>query len=111
MIKTATADLSKPKRATRIRIQPAMLKDKTLPYPYFIEIKTGLIGRQDFWKGKPYRLQGFQPRFVTGVVKGTIGYEEWLENPRQAIGMYPIFEDSKGDFTTFGIKIAEVDVL
>ena len=98
-----------PKYEKRIPLQPKERPDMTLPYPYFIDEKGG-VGRQDFWKGKPLRLQGFNPRNVSGVVKGTIGLEDFLKNPKRAIGMFPIFEHKGGAFFTYGDPIQTITV-
>lgn len=81
-----------------------------LPYPFFIE-ENGNVGRQDFWRGKPLRLQGFNPTRVSGVVEGTIGLEDFFKDPQRAVGMYPIMEHEGGDFFTYGDPIESVEKL
>ena len=71
------------------RIQQKELGDKTLPYPYFIGV-SGLVGRQDFWKGKPHKLLGFHDKPDTGDIN--LPFEEFKLNIKKAIGMYPVFE-------------------
>ncbi|HWT40480.1 MAG TPA: hypothetical protein VN081_04430 [Dongiaceae bacterium] len=39
--------------------------DGVLPYPYYVD-EAGLVGRQDFWQGNPYRLIGFNDKPVSG---------------------------------------------
>lgn len=45
--------------STKIKIQTKELRNKRLPYPYFITLPHGDVGRQDFWRGTPYKLLGF----------------------------------------------------
>ena len=89
------------------KLQPAERDDGTLPYPYFID-EQGLVGRQDFWNGKPYKLIGFQPKPKTGVMKGTIDIKIFFEDPQKAVGMYPIFADTEDTYYTYRDKIESV---
>lgn len=83
----------------RVVVQPRELDNGTLPYPFFID-ETGLVGRQDFWKGKPYKLMGFNGSSANKTVEPACGLEEFLKNPNLAIGKYPIFEYKNGDWHT-----------
>lgn len=87
-----------------IRIQPKEQRGGLLPYPYFINRKNGLVGRQDFWKGKPYKLIGFSRKPVTGIVD--LDFEEFAKKPNSAIAMYPVFEHKNGNMTTMMIPIS-----
>jgi len=42
--------------------------------------------------------------------KGTIGLEDFLKNPKRAIGMFPIFEHKGGAFFTYGDPIQTITV-
>jgi len=90
----------------RIKVQPEELKDKTLPYPYFIE-KDGLVGRQDFWKGKPYRLLGFSKKPVAGDIE--LIFAEFWKSPKKATGMYAVFTSKRGQWTTSTIIIDRIE--
>ena len=79
-----------------IRIQPKERKDMTLPYPYFIDMKNGNVGRQDFWKGEPYKLIGFNPKPTNLYDPKGIGFFKFIKNPELSIGMYPIFANEDG---------------
>ncbi len=92
----------------RIKIQPAEMLDRTLPYPYFID-KDGLIGRQDFWKGKPYKLLGFSKMPKTGSMK--LSFKDFWKEPKKAIGMYPVFTDKDDDWTTSFNEIESVKLI
>lgn len=71
--------------------------DSTLPYPYFID-KKGLVGRQDFWKGKPYKLLGFS--FLPEAGDINIFLEDAIKNPNLVIGRYPVFADKDDNWFT-----------
>lgn len=91
----------------KIKIQPQELGNGTLPYPYWID-DDNAVGRQDFWKGKPYRLIGFCKKLEAGAIDLYI--RKWRENPEKAIGMYPIFADKKDNWDTYDQIIASVQV-
>lgn len=95
---------------TIICIQPKERKDLTLPYPYFIDMR-GKVGRQDFWKGKPLRIIGFNPKPKSGYMPKSITSLEFLLKPKLAIGMYPIFEHKDGQWFTYKDPIASVKVI
>lgn len=90
-----------------IAIQPKQREDGVLPYPYFIDEK-GKIGRQDFWKGEPYMLIGFNPKPKTGDMPGTIDIKIFLKDPKKCIGMYPIFAHKNGEWYTYQDQIESV---
>lgn len=74
-----------------ITLQPEERSNGVLPYPYFID-EQGFVGRQDFWKGEPYRLIAFNSECVQGVGKRMVRFDEFLADPQLAVGMYPVFE-------------------
>jgi hypothetical protein len=79
-----------------------------LPYPYFINQK-GMVGRQDFWKGKPFKLIGFSPIKTQKFHKNQIDLKTFFKNPQKALGFYPIFEHKDGEWYTYQDKISQVD--
>lgn len=88
-----------------ISIQPKEQEDGTLPYPYHINDK-GLVGRQDFWNGNPYSLKGFSKKLTTGKMELLV--DDFLKDPEQAVGMYPVFADKEDNWYTHGVAIASV---
>lgn len=99
----------------KIKIQPEGDRAE-LPYPFFID-SLGLVGRQDFWKGKPYRLIGFNGKPKTGHDKKTIDFVMFWNNPEKCIGLYPIFEhcseqNGNGDseWFTYTQPIKSIDI-
>ena len=85
-----------------IQIQPHDVYGGHLPYPYFIDEK-GLVGRQDFWKGKPFRLIGFNGQPTTGDID--VSFNDFWQNPKIAVGMYPVFTDKKKNWFTHQLAI------
>lgn len=75
-----------------ITIQPREMENKTLPYPYHID-KNGLVGRQDFWKGRPFKLIGFAKS--NKINKINLIFEDWFKNPNKCIGMFAVLEYKK----------------
>ena len=72
-----------------ITIQPKKMEDGTLPYPYHIS-EDGLIQRQDFWKGRPFRLIGFAK--YSQINQVDLIFEDWIKKPKSCIGMYAVLE-------------------
>lgn len=100
---TATSTKSKV-----IRIQPAERSDMKLPYPFFIE-SDGSVQRQDFWKGKPLKLIGFDINPSDHGMSGkSIDLSDFIVDPQRAVGMYPIFEHADGNWFTYDDAISSV---
>ncbi|WP_248582563.1 hypothetical protein [Nocardioides sp. InS609-2] len=67
---------------------------KPLPYPYHVEA-DGSIARQDYWRGQPARLAGFQRQ--ADVQHVDVLAETWLADPDlDVVGMFPVFIDEDG---------------
>lgn len=89
-------------------IQPSALADLTVPYPYYIT-ENGDVDRQDFWKGDPSALVGFQNDI--NVQQVDLLREDWWNNPHDAIGRHPVFVDDKGHLWAHKQAISEVRIL
>lgn len=77
-----------------------------VPYPYHIE-PDGAVQRQDFWRGDPKVLLGFQRDRNRQVV--AITTREWFEGPAAAVvGMYPVFADSEGGMFSMKLPVKSV---
>lgn len=80
-----------------VSIQPAQGTDanaehdprKPLPYPYHVG-PGGAIERQDFWRGSPSKLLGFQRGVQCSLV---VSFEEFWADPDKAVGLCPVFID------------------
>lgn len=67
---------------------------KPVPYPYHIDAEGNVL-RQDFWRGDPSRLIGFQEDRDVQQVDVLAG--DWFKGePEDVIGMYPVFVTSDG---------------
>lgn len=95
-----------------ITIQPAQRKDGTLPYPFFLDEK-GYVGRQDFWKGSPHMLIGFNSKPINGYDPKSIDVQAFMKDPQKAVGLYPIFAHKEGkgmEWYTYKDPIESVSV-
>jgi len=79
-----------------------------LPYPYHVDAETGEVGRQEFWRGDPKSIIGFQEdpdiQFVDKM------WSEVAEDPQTAVGMFPVFVDWKGKMFSLTTAIRKVTV-
>ena len=90
-----------------VSIQPKGLKDLTLPYPYIID-NWGNVGRQDFWKGEPKRLMGFNSLPEAGDI--SLLFFDFWDDPEKAVGMFPVFEDLGGVWKTYTNPIKSIRI-
>ncbi len=81
----------------RLKIQPQELSDGMLPYPFYVDEK-GLVGRQDFWRGKPHRVLGFCAKPVAGEID--LEFSDFLNSPQIAVGMYIVVSDKEDNWST-----------
>lgn len=72
--------------------------DLSVPYPFHIE-PSGDVARQDFWKGDPAALIGFQQDANRQTVD--LLNRAWQGDPQEAVGMYPVFVTSEGQMFTW----------
>lgn len=66
-----------------------------LPFPYLINDDC-TVDRQDFWRGEPVRLIGFQA--TADVQEVALLADEWIKTGQDVAGMYPVFMDADGGF-------------
>jgi hypothetical protein len=77
----------------------------SLPYPYYIT-EDGSVDRQDFWKGEPSRLMGFQKD--PDVQHVDILAEDWLKDDDiDVTGMFPVFVDEGGTMWRHQMPVVE----
>lgn len=69
---------------------------KCLPYPFFVG-EDGKVGRQDFWKGKPYRFIGLAPADEQKIIFDVSDLFKMSTVPE---GLYPVFADRNLQFYT-----------
>ena len=90
-----------------VKIHPEEKPGLALPYPWMID-EDGIVLRQDFWKGKPYKLIGFQKEDELNM---DLTFKEFWKCPKKAVGLFPIFMHLGGIWTTyFGSKVDRVSV-
>lgn len=80
---------------------------KPLPYPYHV-LPDGKVDRQDFWRGDPAGLIGFQREAKRHQVDVT--FQDWVDNDVDVTGMFPVFVDDKGQFAVITLPITDVTV-
>ncbi|MEV4079721.1 hypothetical protein AB0J43_05450 [Nonomuraea fuscirosea] len=90
---------------TTYAIQKAEGADLKLPYPYFAD-ESGAVGRQDVWKGTPTQVIGFQDD--PNVMQIDLLWEDAVQDPDQAWGMYLVTADAEGNFSTHTTPVESV---
>lgn len=84
-----------------ITIQPGNMPDGSynpklpLPYPFHVDAATGEIDRQDFWKGDPFSVVGFQKDADVQTVD--LLWDAATDDPDQIVGMFPVLVDASGE--------------
>lgn len=63
-----------------------------LPYPFHVDVATGEIGRQEFWKGDPFSVVGFQKDAKVQTVN--LFWDAAAADPDQIVGMFPVLIDT-----------------
>lgn len=74
-----------------------------LPYPFFVE-EDGTVQGQDFWKGDPQKVLGFQKDLAVQQID--LWWEDAVRNPKDAVGMYAVTMDAEG---AIGVHIQAID--
>lgn len=100
---------------TTITLQPSPRVDNIvdgiemtqLPYPFHVDADTGDVGRQDFWRGDPARVVGFQKDLA--VQRIDLWWRDAVKNPEQVVGMYVVTAGTSG-LGVHVLAIAEVRV-
>lgn len=82
--------------------------NKPLPYPWHIDPKNGNVGRQDFWKGDPLRLLGFQD--TAEVQRLDMMFGAFVADPEAAVGKFPVFLKKGGGMYNITEPITSVTV-
>ena len=78
------------------------------PYPFHVDI-NGLVQRQDFWRGDPYRVVGFVVDPSSHDVH--LRWDEIFDRPERAVGMYVVTADAEETWSTHVVAIASAGVL
>ena len=89
-----------------IKIQPKKTPKGEKPYPYFI-FEDGKVGVQRYWKGNPSELLGFAKKPVAGDMAYNV--KDFFFNPKQIIGLYPVFKNKDNKWLTSKDAIESID--
>ena len=103
---------------TTISIQPANTPSGRydvnipLPYPYHLIVPGNVdrlvalaVDRQDFWRGDPAKLIGFQRGDAQEVV---LWPGDFVANPESAVGLRPVFLTAAGDMYALAVPVDSV---
>lgn len=98
------------------KIQPSAFTDQIrdghqmtkLPYPFFVN-EDGSVGSQDFWKGDPFKVVGFQRDLAVHEID--LWWRDVVTDPQQAVGMYLVTEDVQGSWGTHQTAVESVEQL
>lgn len=99
-----------------ITLQPSAITDQItddgtelqqLPYPFHVD-ENGNVLRQDFWRGDPAAVIGFQDR--VDVQRVNLWWKQVVADPQRAVGKYAVTVDSDGGMATRVVAIASVTV-
>lgn len=93
---------------TTYKIQQEEQADRWLPKPYFAD-ESGMIGRQDVWKGNPTQVVGFQSD--PDVHSIDLLWEDAIQDLDRASGMYVVTIDADGEFVTHLTPVESVTVV
>jgi hypothetical protein len=94
------------KKPPRVTIQPAMAPDMSVPLPFHIE-PHGSVADQDFWKGDPAALVGFQQE--RDVKKVDLLCDAFLADPQRAVGMFPVFVPDDSHVYVLKLSVESVE--
>lgn len=76
-----------------------LVEGTKLPYPYHCD-PDGNVQRQDFWRGDPLRIIGFQADYE--VQRVDLWWNQFVQAPQAAVGMFIVGENDSGGYATYG---------
>jgi hypothetical protein len=100
-----------------VKLQPAPFVDAIsvdghvgtkLPYPFFVT-EAGDVEGQDFWRGDPLQVVGFQRDLA--VQRIDLWWVDAVKDPQKAVRMYLVTTDANGGMGVHQTAIATVEVL
>lgn len=74
-----------------------------VPYPFHVG-EDGMVGRQEFWRGDPKAVLGFQRDIDLMMVD--LFWADAVADPEQMVGMFPVFTTSDGRWYTLRLPIS-----
>lgn len=78
-----------------------IVEGERLPYPFHVD-EAGNVDRQDFWRGEPLAIIGFQAD--PDVQQVDLHWRDFLKAPQAAVGMLVVGVDGKGGMATYNVK-------
>ena len=81
-----------------ITVQQATLSSGKMPYPFHVT-ESGLVDRQDYWRGDPLLLIGFAADVEDRSID--VRAVDFVADPAQVHGMHPVFESVDGSWATW----------
>ena len=81
-----------------ITVQQATLSSGKMPYPFHVT-QSGLVDRQDYWRGDPLLLIGFAADAEDRSID--VRAVDFAADPAQVQGMHPVFESADGSWATW----------
>lgn len=79
--------------------------------PSFVIGESGFVNNQKFWEGTPKKLLGFNTTPEAGTMDVVTFWNKPViiaEDIMLGINRYPVFEDSKGGWYTFGKEVESI---
>lgn len=93
---------------TLITIQPSNSPDGSYnvhepwPYPYHVDAATGEVDRQDFWKGAPFKVLGFQLDADRQQID--LNWKDAVDHPELIEGRFAVMLDtSEGEGVIYNL--------
>lgn len=87
--------------------QGDIVEGKKTPYPFHVRASDGHVEDQDFWRGNPSKVVGFQIR--KDVQRVDFWFVDIAETPDLMVGKYPVMVGPEGLYTYMtAIKSVEV---
>lgn len=84
-----------------------VVEGKKLPYPFHVK-EDGSVDRQDFWRGDPEAVVGFQAD--VNVQSVDLWWEDAVKDPDAIVGMFPVMIEKGKGFYTYTVAIESVQV-
>ncbi len=72
------------------------------PYPFVVD-EEGNVRGQEFWKGEPLHVMGFQKDFH--VQRVDVRWEEAIKDLKETVGMYLVVIDKDGTMGSYETAI------
>lgn len=91
-----------------VSLQPAVRPDGVLPYPIHVDLATGQVQQQSFWRGNLVQVLGFQAD--ENVQRIDVWLEEFQADPQSVVGHVLVGRGDKGGIAQYGTPIRDVVV-